>query len=827
MRAPKPEPSPPGVADALACAAAAVAFGWSKFANVLPAALMALVFGAIIVFAQAGGPAGRAASRRRKAVAAAAVCATAAALAALFAIYAAVPRWMESQTTYNAIYFGILRDAGEGEAEGYLRDMGVNPAYARLRDTNYYVEDIGERIKAASAAAGRAGAPAAEVALSETWDATSASAGIADAEIGRAGVADAESAVAANARREAASVTADATPDAPAAEAPASQAAALGLEPAESALAAAAPANSAAGRAEYLVSKPELLLFYLGHPSRLLRALDISLKNAGFIRPYYLSNFGAQRPRLSFAGRFSLWGRFRAQAGFDTAYGALALMLASALALWRAVARRTARRAPGNLRGGRRGGAGRRFGMAARDALVFAGALCACAAIVFYAFAIPIVSNGEADLAKHMFLYAHLSDMMFLFALASAMNSPAQAAPGAAPAQGSASAPRRPLLAQDLAICACLAVLLALPPASRQLGSFVMARASHAAPEAGAYVSFGRMAGGAVGDAVTAGAAGVAVGEPIVWRIAAVNGGDGNHANDDGSDDSNSGNNGSNGDSGDSGSGNGNAGNANSSNDDNAGNSDARGDNSVDGAGSADSGNRGNSDNGDNGGAGGNGSGNSGNDSNHNGGASGAGDSSRSRASGDGGATALLVSEGAVASMPFSADNSGDWEGSGLREWLNGAFLECFSDDELGLILPYERDVLLSVETKGRAERGDRDFYATHVPSLSARGFDTAYRRRVTDMVALPDIQAVAAASDGGAATALGGGPAYWLCSPYYNNGQMARCVFPDGFVYFQDAKETLAVRPAIMIDMAGPRAGSGSRDDPYVLGQPISRSGA
>ncbi|MDR1061486.1 MAG: DUF6273 domain-containing protein [Clostridiales bacterium] len=172
--------------------------------------------------------------------------------------------------------------------------------------------------------------------------------------------------------------------------------------------------------------------------------------------------------------------------------------------------------------------------------------------------------------------------------------------------------------------------------------------------------------------------------------------------------------------------------------------------------------------------------------------------------------------------MPFSADNSSDWEGSDLREWLNGAFLECFSGDELKLILPYERDVLLSVETKGRAERGDRDFYASHVPSLAARGFDMAYRRRVVDTVALPDIRMAAApGSAGGAAPAPGGGAAYsyWLCSPYYNNGQMARCVFPDGFVYFQDAKEALAVRPAILIDIAaGLRAGSGSRRDPYIL---------
>jgi hypothetical protein len=361
----------------------------------------------------------------------------------------------------------------------------------------------------------------------------------------------------------------------------------------------------------------------------------------------------------------------------------------------------------------------------------YLAALFACGALVFFAFAAPAISNGEADIAKHMFLYAQLSDMCLLFSVAVALDGCPEPAeklgaariaaerrrgggegseiramgggesnasgkgggevPGGRNSRPGSRARKRECLPRAL-ICVGLALPLALLPLASWISQAALRHMRHAAPERGAYVAVGRLPGASGSD-----------GGAIIWRIVDVF--------DDG--------------------------------------------------------------------------------------------------------TALLMSEAAVARMAFSPDNIGDWERCSVREWLNGTFLDSFSAAERGLLRRYERDVPLSIETKGESQRGDRDFYASHVPQLSARGFESAYRRSVSDIAALPDVRLIGSLAGDGRQISLS--EPYWLDTPYFGNAQMARAVFPDGYVYFQDAKESLAVRPVILMDISGARVGSGSAGDPFV----------
>ena len=112
------------------------------------------------------------------------------------------------------------------------------------------------------------------------------------------------------------------------------------------------------------------------------------------IRPFYLSNHDNTYPRFTLSHRFSLWSNLRAWLGFDTIAGNAALLLGG-LALLLVFLRR---RKP-----------------------VCALACGTLAGIWLYLLAIPYISNGSGDLAKHMFAFAQVADLLFLAILLSAL----------------------------------------------------------------------------------------------------------------------------------------------------------------------------------------------------------------------------------------------------------------------------------------------------------------------------------------------------------------------------------------------------------------------
>lgn len=134
------------------------------------------------------------------------------------------------------------------------------------------------------------------------------------------------------------------------------------------------------------LSKKSLVLFYLKHPEMLAAKLKISARHSGFVRPAYLSNRDISYSRFVLDESFSFWSRIRKRLPFDTIWfnAAICLMflvLASVrLKEWK-------------------------LGTALVLSLL-------CSAL--YNFCVPVISNGEADLAKHMFAFVGSVDLMLV-----------------------------------------------------------------------------------------------------------------------------------------------------------------------------------------------------------------------------------------------------------------------------------------------------------------------------------------------------------------------------------------------------------------------------
>lgn len=114
----------PTLWDGVWCAGAGVLYGWSKFFNIPIAILAVLVMeGAVLVR-----------TRLRQALAFGG-----AALAMLLTVWAAMPGWMDTETNYNAVFYGVIRDVDEAEAARCLADLGLPEELTDYRDTNYYL----------------------------------------------------------------------------------------------------------------------------------------------------------------------------------------------------------------------------------------------------------------------------------------------------------------------------------------------------------------------------------------------------------------------------------------------------------------------------------------------------------------------------------------------------------------------------------------------------------------------------------------------------------------------------------------------------------------
>ena len=325
-----------------------VVYGWSKFINLPVAALCALGMGAVLFL--------RAEKKCRKWL-----CGGAAAcVAVLGTVYLCLPGWMDYETNYNAVFYGILKDTTPEQTQQYLSDLGLPEYMAEYANSNYYMDRV---------------APARE---------------------------------------------------------------------------------SGQFREDFSqISKFDLLFFYLSHPGYYLEKLDVAMAHTGFIRPYYLSNLDDTHPRLTFAGRFGGWSWLRGRLPINTWLAAGLIIAAGCWVLWRAVAGRK--------------GTGRDKGSAALLVLTALGSMA-------YQFLMPTVTNGEGDLAKHMFAFAQFIDLLLLLALA-----------WLGYRLSISERVRRPAAVLAGGTAGVLCLLLAVPAGI----SLVRERLSHNTLETGAYVQLG------------------------------------------------------------------------------------------------------------------------------------------------------------------------------------------------------------------------------------------------------------------------------------------------------------------------------------------------
>lgn len=181
---------------------------------------------------------------------------------------------------------------------------------------------------------------------------------------------------------------------------------------------------------------------------------------------------------------------------------------------------------------------------------------------------------------------------------------------------------------------------------------------------------------------------------------------------------------------------------------------------------------------------------------------------------------AALIAVKPVCKLPFfnngSKYGSNYWAGSTIRHWLNNDFLYYFNESERALILESTHRFLLSADYIKFAQSGESDFNCTHLPLLADRGYDRAIGSQAADRVSLPDIRSIS--SLGRRGFRIRKDVAYWLDTPYYKNGSMLRCVFPDGYIYFRDAKDPCGVVPVIRISLEMTVKGEGSFSNPFHM---------
>lgn len=109
-------------------------YGWSKFANI-PVTFLVLIFllpGVLMLFGK----------KNRLFV----VLSTTGVLVFLMVLYISVPKWMEFQTNYNSVFFGVLRNKDERQTQEYVQDLNLPHYMQKLKNTNYYMPSVKETI---------------------------------------------------------------------------------------------------------------------------------------------------------------------------------------------------------------------------------------------------------------------------------------------------------------------------------------------------------------------------------------------------------------------------------------------------------------------------------------------------------------------------------------------------------------------------------------------------------------------------------------------------------------------------------------------------------
>ncbi len=274
--------------ETLTFAVTLVFYGQAKFFNVPIAILIGIAFFMLSIR--------HSMSKKTMAISGGAVILSAAIL--LFTMQA-MPGWIQKETNYNAVFYGIVKDVDDSRAKAYLeKDLGLDPDLYVLKNTHHYVSNFSE--------------------IEETYD----------------------------------------------------------IDGAET------------------VSKIKLLSFYIKHPGETLSKLPLIARHSGILRNIFFMDSGYMQNGL----RCSLWSNVREHIGFDTLWlNGLVVLLTLLFLIYRL----------------KRSEAPLYMKMALPVLLV-----CAYG----YSFIVPYISNGEADLAKHMYLFCELIDLSLIALLCAALS---------------------------------------------------------------------------------------------------------------------------------------------------------------------------------------------------------------------------------------------------------------------------------------------------------------------------------------------------------------------------------------------------------------------
>src|SRR5690606_14627585 len=132
--------------------------------------------------------------------------------------------------------------------------------------------------------------------------------------------------------------------------------------------------------------------FYMKHPDRLIRKLEVAAQHGMTIRPYYLGTYekGEGMPYGAVSTKFDFWSEFKRQALPNTLWFLVPFCLAyAAVLIWEYRRAQHVRQK------------------------VYVETFAVLAVIGAISFAIPIIGDGEADLSKHLFLFNVCFDLMF------------------------------------------------------------------------------------------------------------------------------------------------------------------------------------------------------------------------------------------------------------------------------------------------------------------------------------------------------------------------------------------------------------------------------
>lgn len=144
------------------------------------------------------------------------------------------------------------------------------------------------------------------------------------------------------------------------------------------------------------VSKVGILFFYLKHPIRLLHKLSLSIESSAYIRPPNVGNSSTKIMEMS--GKYSLWSNLRILLKFMY-QPSVVMIIMLLLTLYVVFVNIFV------IRNRKKGNIHKRIYMICAFDVLLIG--------LWLNLILPIVCNGEADLAKHMFLFVNYIDILF------------------------------------------------------------------------------------------------------------------------------------------------------------------------------------------------------------------------------------------------------------------------------------------------------------------------------------------------------------------------------------------------------------------------------